>query len=988
MQKPMNDVMRLMTRRTRSGQSIIIIALGFIVLIAFVGIATDAALLFVRFTTLRRSVDAAAVAAAGQIRENSSYAQIAAAAQQYIKLHGLNPEQVLVETCETDIENLKRANPKPPGAPLTEATQLFRDWLSSTNSNGQPNSELCRKDPAKLVRVTAMVDSPTTFLSVIGYPRITLAASSISQTAVMDVVLMIDSSLSMAYDTQQLMFTQGRTTVQKPVVDAYLDGQFPGWHVGAEDSTGFTLGLNPYTNTVNESEFRDGTDDVDRRYYKRTATGLIGKTVRAECRQGDPGNSFGSDTPPNPPPPATNLEPKANGIIRESEGEFLLFANYGWGGCCNDPTTQVWPENVDPTRSDDDVERTYGRFREQSALPDANTNDINWFIDARTGVINVNGGTDAGGLTNKASVTSGAADKNFADLMCRPFKDVRDATRRFLLKVDFTRGDRVIMIQFDSSARPLTPNGILGSSGSVAPIFTSKSSAINALNRYVGVSAAANGFNSSCATFYSSARSWNEFDAQHPFNIPPPNASNQYEISGEPYRQREYFYETIANCTDTNTGAAIQASSSLLSDPRWIRRDAVWIAVLLSDGYPNRTPGIGIKNQYEALGGRGYIDSPAADGVWNPNIHLIPNSLNNIGYGGPTNLSTGTFFDDPLPGALADPGFCPWRTLCDPTAGAANNQLLYAESVTLGGPNITYNSIRGQVTRAENPTDTLASPIDGYYNSQEWWAKYCEISELNPEPIWWDFYRYAENMNVNDTAWHEGGDPLSARRPYCADNNPDTRHFCVNRTTGAIVPGSYDILCSKAYDADDFARDQVDFAALIDYTPTLKGNFIAMFSIFFPHTVQGTTNTVNDTVYLRENILGVKFMRYVADAGDNGIIDNPLQAWYRDQAYKGPYIKDPVPPGSNVNNDKIGWNSANLPADYKKTKDPCFDYDFREQGKLPFWSSVEGGNNQANREYEELAQKNCGNYYYAGNSTSIDRAFTDIASRLFTRLSR
>src|SRR3954468_9641278 len=50
------------------GQTIVIMAFGFIVLLAFVGIVTDVSLMFVRYTTLRRAVDAAAGAAAGQMR--------------------------------------------------------------------------------------------------------------------------------------------------------------------------------------------------------------------------------------------------------------------------------------------------------------------------------------------------------------------------------------------------------------------------------------------------------------------------------------------------------------------------------------------------------------------------------------------------------------------------------------------------------------------------------------------------------------------------------------------------------------------------------------------------------------------------------------------------------------------------------------------------------------------------------------------------------
>jgi hypothetical protein len=87
--------------------------------------------------------------------------------------------------------------------------------------------------------------------------------------------------------------------------------------------------------------------------------------------------------------------------------------------------------------------------------------------------------------------------------------------------------------------------------------------------------------------------------------------------------------------------------------------------------------------------------------------------------------------------------------------------------------------------------------------------------------------------------------------------------------------------CDPHYDATDYARDRADFAGLINYmdrsnttnNPPKKGNFIAIYAIFFDHAGKVT---------LDENILGVKFMRYLADVGDNGVIDNHLQRWYRD----------------------------------------------------------------------------------------------------------
>jgi hypothetical protein len=57
-------------RKGEIGQSIVILALGFIGLLAVVGITTDVSVLFVRFSQLRRAVVSAAIAAAGQMRQD------------------------------------------------------------------------------------------------------------------------------------------------------------------------------------------------------------------------------------------------------------------------------------------------------------------------------------------------------------------------------------------------------------------------------------------------------------------------------------------------------------------------------------------------------------------------------------------------------------------------------------------------------------------------------------------------------------------------------------------------------------------------------------------------------------------------------------------------------------------------------------------------------------------------------------------------------
>ncbi|PJF40467.1 MAG: hypothetical protein CUN54_05160 [Phototrophicales bacterium] len=175
--KPLQHIVR----RGQVGQSIIIVALGFLGLLGFVGIVTDVSLMFVRFTSLRRAVDSAAVGAASQIRRlpepaggppgegiARNIAQANLAARQLIQFHGLDPNVVLVQTCATERGN---------------------------------DPELCTADQRKLIRVTAQVESPTIFMRLLGFPSLTLEASAISETAALDVVLIFDVSESMLNET-------------------------------------------------------------------------------------------------------------------------------------------------------------------------------------------------------------------------------------------------------------------------------------------------------------------------------------------------------------------------------------------------------------------------------------------------------------------------------------------------------------------------------------------------------------------------------------------------------------------------------------------------------------------------------------------------------------------------------------------------------------------------------------------------------------------
>lgn len=398
-------------RRNQAGQSIILLALGMIVLLAFVGLVTDISLLFVRFSQLRRAVDSASIAAAGQVRENRDYADIALSARQFIRLHGLDPERVLVQTCVTN-----------PGDP-----------------------ELCVTPPRKLIRVIAQIDSPTTFLRLIGWDTVTLEASAVSETAVLDVALVIDTSESMSRSTGQEHYT---------------------------------------------------------------AVGLGPSTIRPECDL-DPLDSVDPNRP------------------------------YKFGGCCNDPGN---------------------------------------------GVVDLNGMI--------TGITSNVADGDYSDLVCQPFKQVRDAARAFIQRLDFVRGDRIVFVTFHQNAISVQPDDPSGP-GTLPPLITDEAIAIETLNVKVGVHVNETGVYTDCPTFHWPQDQW-------------------------------FTYAWAAPCNDTNLGGGILEGNSILTDPLYVRRTAVWVMIVLGDGAANVTD--------RAT----YLDGG--------NLTAVPDDT----YG--------------------DHGFCPWWTFCWPGA--------------------------------------------------------------------------------------------------------------------------------------------------------------------------------------------------------------------------------------------------------------------------------------------------------------------------------
>jgi hypothetical protein len=157
---------------TQRGQAIVLIAMGFIMLLAFTGLVVDVARVFVTRGELRRAVDAAGLAASAQFKRGATAEKIVQAAHELVVTHGLPTPSVIVETCSL-------------GAPTGQNNNLCAQ-------PGEPQR--------KLVRVKATAQVPMLFLQIIGIPTVEVAGENVSEAASVDAVLVLDNSESQSYD--------------------------------------------------------------------------------------------------------------------------------------------------------------------------------------------------------------------------------------------------------------------------------------------------------------------------------------------------------------------------------------------------------------------------------------------------------------------------------------------------------------------------------------------------------------------------------------------------------------------------------------------------------------------------------------------------------------------------------------------------------------------------------------------------------------------
>ncbi len=1002
-------------QRSQSGQALIILALGFIGLLSFVGLVTDVSIMLVRHNQLVRAVDSAALNAANQMRSDRSFAEVGVAARMMIEMHGFESEEILVETC--------------------------------ASLGGDPADYLCNEQNRfrKLVRVGATVMSPTVFLQLIGIQDFELSAVSTSETAVLDVVMVMDVSESMLLDTTYKDWAEinyGRVYVPPLLEDANgaaagtgilnkedaagtFDGSTARPAIADASATGKTLFPNGHTfdmlpvGNADYDKFDDliqfpgvdlfggvgnlalvYPDQVNGRLWYPdegdvVAPGASNQFYKVESFD-YPG--FSNQTSPRDSCRVRFWPYSARRLVSDSfsdatinditqgfeavwEGKPLNDPEAKWGGfiptfdfygCCNDPTTG-------------------GQWR---------------YSQDGTGPLN--GNWDGAG-------SNGEPNWQFTDLICQPFKEARDATRAFLQTLDFDRGDRVALVTFDRGAFLVDPDGSQGGVYDPNNVCVRDPAPVNGrttlthmmasfcraeavLMNYIGVRAEPNFYD-----WREDGGGWWRFaDGLTPEGDSDPvdyyrEGSNS--PSGGYGEEHRAFNQYPVNNNCPFFDATLEGYYSRYSLSKWDIQNAPYYGDILS-GQPGlasiMTPALGgglsIDNGYE-------LRASCRGG--------------NIGAG------------------LREAN----NALLDPATTRRSGAVWVIVMLGDGG------SGASDPTRANGLQLTEADPFFDRGLDPAAWDSWNGVSNLSRYGVEGDYGAFGLCPIGDRTA---GSTELlmtneyPPRFPYCSDKQPQSRHFCEpaggdERTVGkqcfgqgtstrgmGFAPGSkdndyicyadtgvpgdalvidgqtedetsynvrrgniYDVdigdigndfnmgngttnggTCNALYDTDDYARDWADYVGLSD-TGAGDEQLPTIFTIGFGlDFANGSVGDEPGPVSLNpDEYLGEELLRYIADVGDNFQIDTD---------YQQDLLQDQSLDGEMAQPETFGLRG------------PCEDQNIESQDYAIYTGN---GDDLLQFMFEPLPPtQDCGNYYNAPDQSRLKLVFDDIASRMFTRL--
>jgi hypothetical protein len=184
----MKNMLKKIRKTSERGQAIILIAASIVGLVAIVGLMIDGGILLIEYARLKRGIDAASIAAASQFRKDFTGDEMKKAGEEFLKFNQ-SESDVTIYTCSC-----------PPNTP---------DADHDGDCDGDPDwpldQQLCPPfigtTSRKLVRITASRYVDFGFMRVIGMNGTWIKATAVGEAASIDMVLAIDTSSSMAYET-------------------------------------------------------------------------------------------------------------------------------------------------------------------------------------------------------------------------------------------------------------------------------------------------------------------------------------------------------------------------------------------------------------------------------------------------------------------------------------------------------------------------------------------------------------------------------------------------------------------------------------------------------------------------------------------------------------------------------------------------------------------------------------------------------------------
>ncbi len=171
------------------GQGLGLVAIAFLALLAFVGLVTDVGMLYLSYGQLKRAVDAAAIAAAGEFKRGVTVNEMKAAADELLKFHNVDPTTVDLDVliCDNNGDGLRDPVDTTPPYDTGIPQNLYQ--ICPDTAAGLA--------PLKLVYVDATQRSPVYFLHLFGIQSIPVSTNAVAEAAAIDMLVVIDTSESM-----------------------------------------------------------------------------------------------------------------------------------------------------------------------------------------------------------------------------------------------------------------------------------------------------------------------------------------------------------------------------------------------------------------------------------------------------------------------------------------------------------------------------------------------------------------------------------------------------------------------------------------------------------------------------------------------------------------------------------------------------------------------------------------------------------------------